>query len=330
MGFHEVQFDDAISYGSIFGPGHDTTIIELESGAEERIVRKQGARRIYDAGMGIVTVSQLYSTYEFIIARQGAANGFRFKDWLDFASTADGRTSTPLGGGGGAAAVAFGDQLLAPGDGVNKDFQLRKSYTGSGPNTLIRNIQKPVAGTVKMGVNGIEQIANFTVNTTTGIVKFDTAPGLGLAVTGGFEFDVPVRLSKDADTHTAISIEAFRTGSLSIPMIELIDERSIPEDFNYGGAITQNLTSDINISPTIAKYWRLDPTVAGKTVFLPPIEGFGTGGGPIFLIQHTGAANTFDVRDDLGVLVLTQSTVLVTAWYYLTANGANRIWTGII
>jgi uncharacterized protein (TIGR02217 family) len=322
MGFHEVQFDTNISYGSVFGPGHETTILELDSGAEERIVRRQGARRVYDVGMGVRTMAQLYSTYEFILARQGSAYGFRLKDWLDFATTADGRTATS---GGGTAAVAFDDQVLGTGDGTTTQFQLVKKYT-SGPATITRLIQKPVDATTVVGINGVEQTTGFTTDTTTGLVLFTTAPPNGQQVTGGCQFDVPVRLAKDADTHTAISIEAFDTGSLSIPLIELIDERAIPEDRNYGGSVTQNLTADIVITPAIAMYWRLDPTVDGKNVFLPPIEGFGTGGGPIFLIEHTGAGNTFTVRDDTGAQVALMSTTTNALWVMLASSGALRFW----
>ena len=58
-----------------------------------------------------------------------------------------------------------------------------------------------------------------TVNTVVQDVSFDVAPGSGVAVTAGFEFDVPVRF--DAD-FLEIDLETFKAGAIpSIPLIEV-------------------------------------------------------------------------------------------------------------
>jgi uncharacterized protein (TIGR02217 family) len=57
----------------------------------------------------------------------------------------------------------------------------------------VRTITKPVAGTVKVYLDGVEQLWGWSVDTTTGVVTFGTAPAMGVEVTADCEFDVPVR-----------------------------------------------------------------------------------------------------------------------------------------
>jgi uncharacterized protein (TIGR02217 family) len=68
-------------------------------------------------------------------------------------------------------------------------------------------------------LGGVEQLSGWTVDTTTGIVSFTSAPGSGVAVTAGFEFDVPVRF--DSDT-LDVTLDVERLGSItSIPLVEI-------------------------------------------------------------------------------------------------------------
>jgi uncharacterized protein (TIGR02217 family) len=72
---------------------------------------------------------------------------------------------------------------------------------------------------VRIALDGVEQPSGWSVNTTTGIVTFGSAPGAGVAVTAGFEFDVPVRF--DTDT-LDVTLDLERLGSItSIPLLEL-------------------------------------------------------------------------------------------------------------
>jgi uncharacterized protein (TIGR02217 family) len=76
-----------------------------------------------------------------------------------------------------------------------------------------------VAGTVRLAQNGVEQMSGWSVDTTTGVVTFTSAPGSGVAVAAGFEFDVPVRFDTDA---LSANLESFRAGEIpAIPIIEI-------------------------------------------------------------------------------------------------------------
>jgi hypothetical protein len=72
---------------------------------------------------------------------------------------------------------------------------------------------------VKVYLGGVEQLSGWSVDTTTGLVTFSTAPGLGVEVTADFEFDVPVQFITD---HMAVIIESYRLHAWQqIPIVEL-------------------------------------------------------------------------------------------------------------
>jgi uncharacterized protein (TIGR02217 family) len=89
----------------------------------------------------------------------------------------------------------------------------------SGAQSWTRAIAKPVAGSVRIALSGVEQPSGWSVDTTTGVVTFSAAPGAGVAITAGFEFDVPVRFDADA---LDVTLDLERLGSItSIPLLEL-------------------------------------------------------------------------------------------------------------
>ncbi len=68
-------------------------------------------------------------------------------------------------------------------------------------------------------MNGVEQMTGWSVDTTTGSVTFNAVPSAGVAITAGFEFDVPVRF--DTDT-LDVTLDIERLGSItSIPLLEI-------------------------------------------------------------------------------------------------------------
>ncbi len=206
MAFHEVRFPDDISRGARGGPERRTQIVELASGDEERNASWADSRRRYEAAYGVRRADDLARVVAFFEARNGRLHGFRWKDWGDFKSCLPSQTPTAL------------DQPLGTGDGETTAFQLVKRYV-SGSQTWVRTITKPVAGTVRVARGGVEQAAGWSVDTTTGLVSFDAAPGAGVAVTAGFAFDVPVRFDTD---RLDVTLDIERLGSItSIPLVEV-------------------------------------------------------------------------------------------------------------
>jgi len=206
MAFHEVRFPDNISRGARGGPERRTQIVELASGAEERNASWANSRRRYDVAYGIRRADDLAAVVAFFEARNGRLHGFRFKDWADFKSCLPSQAPGPA------------DQPFGTGNGSTNTFQLAKRYT-SGAQSWTRAIIKPVAGTVTIALNGTPQASGWSVSTTTGLITFVTAPAAGVAITAGFEFDVPVRFATDA---LDVTLDFERLGSItSIPLVEI-------------------------------------------------------------------------------------------------------------
>ncbi len=206
MAFHEVRFPDNISRGARGGPERRTQIVELASGDEERNASWANSRRRYNAAYGVRRADDLASVVAFFEARNGRLYGFCWKDWGDYKSCLP--SATP----------AATDQEIGTGDGTTTAFQLVKAYT-SGAQTWARAITNPVSGTVAVAIGGTVQSSGWSVDTTTGLVTFTTAPASGTAITAGFEFDVPVRFDTD---RLDVTHDIERLGSItSIPLIEV-------------------------------------------------------------------------------------------------------------
>ena len=141
-GFHEVRFPLRLAFGTSGGPVRRTDIVSLSNGRENRNRRWRDARRHYDAGSGIKSIADLYAVLEFFEARAGQLYGFRFRDPVDFKSCRPGGT------------VTASDQGIGTGDGVTATFQLIKTYGDAG-GASVREIAKPVAGSVAVSVGGV-------------------------------------------------------------------------------------------------------------------------------------------------------------------------------
>jgi uncharacterized protein (TIGR02217 family) len=141
MGFHEVRFPVALSFGSSGGPERRTEIVTLTNGYEERNTPWEHSRRRYDAGIGLRSLADLDAVITFFEARRGQLYGFRWKDWSDW-------TSGVPGEGPGV-----GDQQIGTGDGATRVFQLSKTYEDTA-GSYRRPIRKPVEGSVRAGTHG--------------------------------------------------------------------------------------------------------------------------------------------------------------------------------
>jgi uncharacterized protein (TIGR02217 family) len=204
--FHDILFPLDIALGSAGGPERRTEIVALASGREERNARWAHSRRRYDAGYGIKTFEALSQVIAFFEERRGMLHGFRWRDRLDHSSAAPGVVVSAL------------DQALGVGDGETDSFQLVKTY-GAAFAPYARPIAKPVAGSVRVAVDGVELDDGFSWDATTGVVRFIEPPGVGDAVTAGFLFDVPVRFDTD---YLEVDLSAFAAGAIpKIPLVEI-------------------------------------------------------------------------------------------------------------
>ena len=199
--FHEVSFPLPLALAASGGPERRTEVVPLASGGEARNAVWAGSRRRWDVGSAVTRLEALQALVAFFEARGGRLHGFRFRDALDDRSCAPG------------GVVSGTDQVIGTGDGTARVFALRKAY-----GAYLRPILKPVDGTVIVAVDGVE--AGAAVDTTTGMVMLDVAPGEGALVSAGFRFDCPVRFDTD---RLDVSLEAFGAGRVvGVPLVELV------------------------------------------------------------------------------------------------------------
>jgi len=200
------RFPDDISYGSSGGPAYNTDVITVKSGYETRNQNWVQSRHKYDAAFGIRTEPQLSELIEMFHSMAGKAHEFRYKDWGDYKSC------------NLAADTSDTDQFLGNGNGVITDFQIVKNYSIGLLTT--RAINKPVSNTILVSVNTVAQVegVDYSVDYTTGIITFNTAPADTLPVYAGYEFDVPCRFDTD---ELNVNFDAYAIGSVNVPIIEV-------------------------------------------------------------------------------------------------------------
>lgn len=108
------------------------------------------------------------------------------------------------------------DQLLGLGDGVRTQFALVKLY-----GEQERRITRPVAGSVRVFVDGVERVSGWTL-VAKGLVQFEDAPDENAEVRAGFSFDVPVRFAED---RLSLSRATFEAGEVaSVPLVEVREQ----------------------------------------------------------------------------------------------------------
>ncbi len=159
MAFIETRFPDSISVGAVGGPVFSTMIVQVGGGGEQTDRKWTYPLHQYDVTLAVKNEADKEIFLGAFWAAAGRANGFRFKDWMDYKLA---YASSTLGSGG-------------VGDGT-PSYQIYKSYTFGG-NTAARKISKPVAAGFAVKRGGVLQTAgvapgNYSLSTTTGVVTF--------------------------------------------------------------------------------------------------------------------------------------------------------------
>ncbi|EPR16548.1 hypothetical protein M527_20945 [Sphingobium indicum IP26] len=203
--FDDVSFPLSVGREASVSPAFSTQVVESVSGHERRSSDWADARLSFDAGPGVRSEADMAALIAFFRARRGAARGFRFSDPYDDRSCAMGEAPGPL------------DQRLGLGDGVRAEFPLQRFY-GAGEEAQARRITRPVAGTIRVAVDGVEMAGGWS-HAGLGVIAFDVAPAEGAVLTAGFRFDVPVRFAED---RLDINRATFAAGEApSVPLVEI-------------------------------------------------------------------------------------------------------------
>jgi uncharacterized protein (TIGR02217 family) len=199
MSFLETQFDPAITNGAVGGPMFKTSVVNVNSGNETRNVEWQYPLHQYNVANGLKTQAQVDLTKALFMNTKGKAYGFRFKDWADYTVSPSSSTLVQIG--------------------TSHVYQLVKVYT-VGSSSLLRNILKPVSGSLIIYKNSIDVTSNTTIDLTTGLVTWTSSfPTGGDVLTWSGQFDVPVRFDTDVLQQTIDSFNNFSWAQ--IMMVEI-------------------------------------------------------------------------------------------------------------
>lgn len=183
--FIERRFFEDIRPQASGGPEYRTIVKQLRNGAEHRNSLWADPLRSFDMTLVPRDRDAVKDLLNFAAESQGAAHGFRIRDWSDY--TAPG-------------------ERLGVGDGNVYWFRLVRAY-----GTYSRRILKPVVGTVEVRLDGVLQSPTlYAVDPVNGLVIFKFAPNTGVVVTAAFQFDVPVRFGDDA---LKVVMLFYRTGA---------------------------------------------------------------------------------------------------------------------
>ena len=187
--FHDVRFPLNVAFGARGGPQRRTDVLTLASGAESRNTPHRHSRRLYDAGVGVKSLTDIHTLIAFFEARSGELHSFRFRDPLDHAAT---------------------HQIIGVGDGTRTVFPLFKSY-GDGAGHYERPIHNATLTDVA---------PDQSYSLENGEVVFAAPIPAGTPVTVSFTFDTIVRFATD---RLDIALDSFGAGDVvSIPLIEVL------------------------------------------------------------------------------------------------------------
>ncbi|MEG3181978.1 DUF2460 domain-containing protein [Sphingomonas sp. LT1P40] len=196
--FDDVLFPIALGREAEVAPEVSTAILTSAGGHEARNAAWAEARTRYDVGPGVRSEADIRELLAFYRARMGPARAFRLRDPFDDCSNDEGDP--------GAL-----DQMVGEGDGEVQSFPLVKHY-----GEVARRIFRPVAGSVRVAVDGVETAA-FELDG--GAVVLDDPPEEGAVVTAGYRFDVTVRFAEDS---LSVNRATFMAGAApSVPLVEV-------------------------------------------------------------------------------------------------------------
>jgi len=187
--FFECEFPRDIGYLAIGGPAFSTTVNEGFGGGEQRNRNWSQTRGLWTVDLQNKDQAYFDAVQAFFLVVGGQADAFRLFDHKDNKATA---------------------QTIGTGDGTTTTFQLTKTYS-SGGRSYVRTVTKPITAdvidfqgnalpnTVVIKDNGtaLTLTTDYTVDETTGLVTFVTAPTNGHALTADFQFHFPVRFTTD-------------------------------------------------------------------------------------------------------------------------------------
>lgn len=190
MAFKEVRLNIYISYDSQSGPSYKTSVIELPSGAEQRIGWWTTGRKQWKIKKELLSRADILELETFFRTMKGKLHGFRLRDWLSYK-----QVDAPMG--------------VIDNTHGQMQFLYSESVTSS---TEIQKVTKPVLAadvendstqfdyspdiTLKRDGSPWTSGGNWTIDRNTGIITYASSQN-GHTITWSGSYDWPVRFDSD-------------------------------------------------------------------------------------------------------------------------------------
>lgn len=172
---HEEELSLGVLYGTIGGPEFSTDISINSAGFEQSNSLWSNARGSWQLGNKTLNKTEANYLANFYRSKKGKGVGFLFKDFSDYQLT---------------------DEVIGVGNAATFSFQVTKKYSALSVVIETRKITRVVGSTLNVKLNGVTTVA-YAINTTTGLITFDSPPASGAVITVTCEFRVPVRFNTD-------------------------------------------------------------------------------------------------------------------------------------
>lgn len=225
--FDEVRFPEKIEFGVSGGPAFFTKVIVTYGGQEQRIENWSEARHRFTSTHGVKDQTELDELLAFFYARRGMGRGFRFRNWLDYASDMVGQFGTPQGDAS--------DNTLAPASAMTAqtivvmslgitDYQTIKTYTTAAGDNYVQTIRKIATDNTSPGaadsqaamrvfINAglLTEGTDYTINSATGVITIIVGFSTADVLSADYLYDIPVRFGKDVSdfTKTAFNVNEW-------------------------------------------------------------------------------------------------------------------------
>lgn len=307
MSFINKRFPDLISLGTNGGAAYDLNLLRLASGKKRRIMRHAEPEFMFNISYALrrftnpdVQAEGLDQLHRFLMC-VGVGNSFRFHFPFDYRSSPDHITESDN---------PFTDVLLVPDDETRSRYQLRLRYEYDGLE-VFKVIHRPVAGTVRVGVDGSETMA-FSVDADGGVVP-DSDPGEEAVVTAGFEHDFEVAVGSGPREPVQFEMTKPNAGRVSsdILLVEETSSHPHPEFFYPGGSYVHgDISGSVNLSILYGKFQTFNASTT-QSVYLPDPDAEGIpSGADIFVLKQLGVGTiNVRLRDETLVKAIAQNEV---------------------
>lgn len=312
MSFDNVVFPTIENYGTSVNVTHRTNVVRLRSGATQQVSRSSSHLYSFQVDLSDRRLTTVADVRRFLIARRGAVRGFRYDFFMDRTTNADGRT-----------APTNADQQIGVGDGVVTQFQIVKEY-GDSENTVVKRITKPVASSVLVSVDSVDQTSGWSVDDLTGVVTFTSAPAEGDIIRVGCEFHIPVRFSAETDRLYSQIVEGVDLVNSSVGMEEILEHDAWPGQRFVGGYYESTITADTSINLLRGSLQRFSASSSGLRLLLP--ESTSIPAGHFLLTIMVTGSHAISVCDSAGTEIMPVSPNTLAYCHLAKVDASNLEW----